>query len=241
MSARPTPRGAAMTYPGRDQWPQGSLLDLLPDAERTALLSVGVSVPFADDEYLVRQGDVGQYFYVLTEGIVKVTVAVESGAETTLVMRGPGDLIGEFAAIDGKPRTATASAFGRVTAVRVTRAAYDTVCTRHPAILATVARYLVAKVRASTDRHVAERTWEARQLLAQVLYDFAANYGKQLDGGGVLVPITQAELGKLAGVGVSTTERELAKFRKADVIATHYSRILVKDMDYLRDIRFKNK
>ncbi len=229
-----------MTFPGRDHWPQSSLLALLPEAERAALLSAGVPVQFGGDDFLVRQGDVGEYCYLLTEGMVKVTVAAETGAETTLAMRGPGDLIGEFALIDGKPRTATASAVGQVTAIRVGRASYDTLCQRHPVILYTVARYLVAKVRASTDRHVAERTCDARQLLAQVLYEFAENHGTPLEDGGVLAPITQAELGKLAGVGVSTTERELARFRKAGAIATRYGRILVRDMTYLAGVRFKN-
>jgi CRP-like cAMP-binding protein len=237
MSARPTPRGAAVTYPGRESWPEGSLLALLPESERAAMLSAGLPVQFGDDDFLVRQGDVGEYCYLLTDGMVKVTVAAESGAETTLAMRGPGDLIGEFAVIDGKPRTATAIAVGQVTAIRISRTTYDSLSQRHPLI---VAQHLVAKLRAETDRHVAERTWEARQLLAQVLYEFAEDYGKPIEGGAVLAPITQAELGKLAGVGVSTTERELAKLRKAQIIDTHYGRILVRDMDYLREIRFKN-
>jgi CRP-like cAMP-binding protein len=212
------------------------LLALLPESERAALLSAGLPVQFGDDDFLVRQGDVGECCYLLTDGMVKVTVAAESGAETTLAMRGPGDLIGEFAVIDGKPRTATAIAVGQVAAIRIGRAVYDGLSQRHPL---TVAQHLVAKLRAETDRHVAERTWEARQLLAQVLYEFAENYGKQVDDGAVLAPITQAELGKLAGVGVSTTERELAKLRKAKIIDTRYGRILVRDMEYLRDIRFK--
>lgn len=220
-------------------WPEHSLLHLLPEAERSALLSIGVPVHFAADEFLVRQGDVGECFYVVTEGMVKVAVAVETGAETTLAMRGPGDLIGEFAAIDGKPRTATASAVGRVTAIRVARAGYDELIKRHPVILSTVTQYLVSKVRAATDRHVAERTWEARQLLAQVLYEFAERQGKRLKDGAVLVPITQSELGKMTGVGVSTTERELAKLRKAGTIDTRYGSIVVRDMGDLADIRFK--
>lgn len=230
LSARPTSR-----------WPQDTLLDLLPEAERAALLSAGVTVQFGDEDFLVRQGDLGEYFYVLTEGLVEVTVAAETGAETTLAVRGPGDLIGEFAAIDGKPRTATASAVGQVTAIRVGRVAYAALSQRHPAILSTVAQYLVSKVRAATDRQVAERTWEARQLLAQVLHEFAGNYGKRLDDGGVLAPITQSKLGKLAGVGVSTTERELARLRKAEVIDTRYGRIVVRDMDALASIRFRSE
>ena len=61
---------------------------------------------------------------VLTGGMVKVTVATEAGMETTLAVRSRGDLIGEFAVLDGMPRTATARAVGTVGAVRIIRAAF---------------------------------------------------------------------------------------------------------------------
>jgi len=46
------------------------------------------------------------------------------------------------------------------------------------------------------------------------------------------------ELGELAGVAVSTTERVLADFRKEGLIATGYREIAVRDMACLGDTRF---
>ena len=238
--AQPSPRGPAVTLSDRGRWPQGSLVARLAEVERAALLSAGTAVKFDDDDILVLQGDVGDGLYVLTGGMVKVTVAAETGIETMLAVRSRGDLIGEFAVLDGMPRTATARAVGTVGAVRISRSAFAVFGQRYPAALATITRSLVAKMRAATERRAAERTWGARERLAQVIYELARGYGEQGDDGLVLIPLplTQMELGELAGVAVSTTERVLGDLRKEGVIATGYREIAVRDMDFLGSIRF---
>ena len=147
------------------------------------------------------QGDVGDFLYVLTDGKVKVLVAAESGAETMLAIRSRGDLVGEFALLDSKPRTATARAIGAVTARRVSRADFGEFTAAFPAVEDLVFKYVLGKMRASTARRAAERVWGARERLAQELYDLAAEYGEPGQGGVVRIPITQAELGQLAGRG----------------------------------------
>ncbi len=235
-----TTRTAASPLTDHGHWPHGSLIASLNDSERAALLASGTPVRFDDDDILVLQGDVGDWLYALTSGMVKVTVAAETGMETTLAVRSLGDLIGEFAVLDGMRRTATARAVGRVDAIRIGRAGFAVFGRRYPAALATITRSLVAKMRAATERHAAERTWGARERLAQVIYELAEGYGEPADDGTVLIPmpLTQTELGELAGVGVSTTERVLGGLRKAGVIATGYREIAVRDMDFLRNIRF---
>jgi CRP/FNR family cyclic AMP-dependent transcriptional regulator len=206
-----------------------------------ALLAAGSPVKFPDDGILVLQGDdPGDGLYVLTDGMVKVTVAAESGTETMLAVRSRGDLIGEFAVLDGEPRTATARAVGAVSAIRISRARFTEFGQRYPAAQTTITKSLVAKMRAATERHAAERTCGARERVAQVLYELAEDYGEQAGDGAVVIPllITQSELGELAGVAVSTTERVLGDLRKEGVIATRYRKIAIRDMTVLGAIRF---
>ncbi len=214
---------------------------MLPEAERTALLRTGAVVQFVDDQILLRQWDFGDFLYVLTKGKVKVLVAAESGVETMLAIRARGDLVGEFAVLDAKPRTATARAIGPVSARRVSRADYTEFTTAYPAVTSLIFKYVLGKMRASTGRRAAERTWGAKGLLAQELYDLAAEYGEPGSGGVVRVPITQAELGQLAGVAVSTTERVLKELRALGIIATRYGATEVRDMDALAAIRFSEE
>jgi CRP/FNR family cyclic AMP-dependent transcriptional regulator len=222
---------------GRDSWPEDSFVALLPEAERDALLSAGAPVRFADDEILLAQGEIGDFLYVLMNGLVKVLVAAETGAETALAVRSRGDLIGEFAVIDYGPRTATARV-GGVTAVKVGRVAYDALTGQYPTVLPTITRYLLVKLRAATERRAAERVWDARSRLAQVICELAEAHGERDPEGTVRLPFTQSEVGQFAGVAVSTAERVLAEFRKKGAIATTYGAIVVRDLLFLKEIRF---
>jgi CRP/FNR family transcriptional regulator, cyclic AMP receptor protein len=227
----------------RAGWPQGSLVAQLADAERMALLASGALIQFRDDDVLVRQGDAGDRLYVLTSGMVKISVATETGTETTLAVRARGDLIGEFAVLDGMPRTATARAVGAVGAIKIARARFAAFGQQYPAAQTAITKSLVAKMRSATERRAAERTWGASERIAQVLYELATSYGEQDPDGTVVIPLplTQSELGELAGVAVSTTERILGELRKEGVIATRYRKIAVRDMDVLAGLRFSSQ
>jgi CRP/FNR family transcriptional regulator, cyclic AMP receptor protein len=231
-------RSLAMASAGSDRWPTDSFIATLPDAERAALLRSGPIVRFGNDEVLVLQGDVGDFLYVLTDGKVKVLVAAESGVETMLAIRSGGDLVGEFSLLDSQPRTATARAIGTVTARRVSRADFADFTSAFPEVRDLVVRYVLGKMRATTARRAADRVWGARERLAQELYQLATEHGAPGSGGVVRIPITQAELGQMAGVAVSTTERVLREFRVLGIIATRYGATEVRDMAALEAIRF---
>ena len=64
---------------------------------------------YAADEYLFREGEVGDCAYILESG--KVEVSVQNGDHKLVIATlGEGDLVGEMAIIDNLPRTASAMA-----------------------------------------------------------------------------------------------------------------------------------
>ena len=202
-------------------------------------MTPGTPLRFEDDQILLVQGDVGDFLYVLTSGLVKVIVGAVSGAQTTLAIRSRGDLVGEFALLDDKPRTATARAAGPVTALKIGGAAFLAFAGRSPAAQAAghqvPARQDARRHRAAAS---AERVWDARERLAQVLYELGRQHAQPDADGLIRIPITQSELGELAGVAVSTAERVLKDLRKQGVVSTRYREITIRDMAYLDSIRF---
>lgn len=227
-----------MTPGRRDQWPPGSFVGQLPEPDRAALLAAGTPATFDDGRLLLVQGEVGDFLYVLTSGLVKVIVAAESGAETALAVRSRGDLMGEFALLDEGPRTATARAAGPVTALRIGGAAFLAAVAESPVVQRTLTRYVLAKMRAATERRAAERVGDARERLAQVLCELGEQHAEPDPDGMIRIPLTQGDLGELAGVAVSTAERVLKDFRKQGAVSTRYREITVKNMAYLSSIRF---
>jgi CRP/FNR family cyclic AMP-dependent transcriptional regulator len=223
----------------REGWPEDSFVGRLAEADRDALLAVGVPCRFEDEQALLVQGDPGDFLYVLVSGLVKVAVAPMSDAQTTLAIRSRGDIVGEYALLDNKPRTATARAAGPVTALKVSGPDFLALAARSATAQAAVTGYLLAQMRAATERRAAERIWEAKERLAQVLYDLALQYAQLGAGSSMIrIPISQSDLGDLAGVAVSTTERVLKDLRKQGILGTRYREITIRDMDRLDSLRF---
>lgn len=227
-----------MTAAGRQEWPEGTFVGGLPEAERAALLAAGTPVRFEDDQIMLVQGDPGDFAYVLTSGLVKVVVAAESGVEATLAIRSRGDLVGEFALLDEKPRTATVRAAGDAAALRVGGAAFLAIIGGSLGAQTAVTRYVMGKLRETTERRAAERVWDARERLAQVLYELGHDRVAPGPDGTIRIPLTQSDLGDLAGVAVSTAERILKDLRRQGVVSTRYREVAIKDMAQLDSIRF---
>lgn len=61
----------------------------------------------APGQVLIRQGEVGDTFYVLVSGLARVVVEDVSGDERSVARLGPGDAFGEAALVSHEPRSAT--------------------------------------------------------------------------------------------------------------------------------------
>jgi CRP/FNR family cyclic AMP-dependent transcriptional regulator len=229
-----------VTVAGR-QWPDGTFVGGLPEADQATLLAAATPARFDDDQVMLVQGEPGDFVYVLTGGLVKVVVAAENGAETTLAIRSRGDLVGEFALLDDKPRTATVRAAGEVTALRVGGGAFLAIARGSWPARTAVTSYVMGKMRAAVERHAAERLWDARERLAQVLYELGRARAVPGPDGTIRIPLTQSDLGDLAGVAVSTAERILKDLRRQGIVSTRYREVAIKDMAQLGSIRFSDK
>jgi len=79
---------------------------------------------FPPGHVIVRQGDVAESAYIITEGTCEVVKV--AGAENLVVRRlGPGEVFGETAVLTGEPRTASVIAVDTVTVKVVTRDALE--------------------------------------------------------------------------------------------------------------------
>lgn len=69
---------------------------------------------YDDGQYIIRQGDIGDQFYVIHKGTVAVSKTDDLGNETVLITLGEGEVFGEQALIKKEPRKANIVAVGPV-------------------------------------------------------------------------------------------------------------------------------
>ncbi len=83
------------------------LFAALKDDERLALFNEMQLVKFKAGEHLVRQGEIGDEFFVLIRGHAKAAFRDSNGKEHIVNELGEGDAFGEIALLDDVPRTAS--------------------------------------------------------------------------------------------------------------------------------------
>ena len=93
------------------------------------------------------------FVVVLMQGRVKVFCTTGDGREPCLAVRGPGEIIGELAAIDGdqQPRVATVIAVEAVVARLIRANVFLEFVTSRPAVAVALLRTIVARLRRAID------------------------------------------------------------------------------------------
>jgi len=105
------------------------LMQGMTDRTLEAIGDLAVEVEFAPGETIVREGDVGDAFFVITAGNA---VVEHNGAP--LQELGEGDFFGEISLIDGQPRTATITATDEVSALSLGREEFQRLVEEHPSV-----------------------------------------------------------------------------------------------------------
>ena len=74
------------------------------------LVSTSKILGLAPKTRLFSKGDPGDRLYIVTKGLVRISMASADGREVTLNLIGTGQMFGEIAVLDGGERTADATA-----------------------------------------------------------------------------------------------------------------------------------
>ena len=182
-------------------WPASSLLGTLPDAARDRLLQRGILVRYPGPvRVLFREGDRSGFVVLILQGVVKVTASVTGGGpDALLAIRMGGDAVGEFAAIDQLPRSATVTTCGTVVARVIKSEDFIDCIRRDPDISHAVSRAIAAKMRVATARRVDFSGTDVTTRVARVLLQLVEAYGDKEGNQAVLrSPLTQPEVASLA-------------------------------------------
>lgn len=217
------------------QWPPGTLLGVLNDTDRAALLALGSERHHDRAETLTREGDPPGDVFILLDGCVKVLGDTRDGHTTLLAVRVPGDVLGELSAMDGRPRSATViTAVPAMTRV-ISRSELAGYLARRPSAAVAMHRGIAQKLRQATRFRIDLAGAPVVTRLARVLYQLTVAYGRtDTDGVLVDVPLSQQDLAALVGAAEVSIHRALAELRRAGVVATGYRRLLVRDPSQLR-------
>jgi CRP/FNR family cyclic AMP-dependent transcriptional regulator len=213
-----------------DSWPAGSVLGTLPAVSREALLRLGVGTVYESGRRIIAEGDESTFVVLISAGCTKVTGRLEDGREGLLALRARGDLVGELAAFDGRPRAASVIACSIVRGRVITRGDFLRYLRTHPDANLAVNAMLGERLRQAIRRRLDFAGSDAPVRIARVLVEISETYGRPArDGLRSGVRLAQHELATLSGTSRETVERTLHVLRAEGILVTAYREFTVVD------------
>jgi CRP/FNR family transcriptional regulator, cyclic AMP receptor protein len=202
-------------------------------AERDALFSRIRIRTFAAGEIIFLMGSPGDTMMAVLSGKVRISVPSQEGRELLLGILFPGDVFGEIALLDGKQRTADATAVTECSLAMLERREVFSFFERHPAAWVNIVKVLCDRLR-RTDEYLAEVAFQQLPArLAKALLRGVSGEGRLRSN---QIQLSQRELGNLVGAARESVNKCLRGWQDEGIISITGSVITIKNRTALEDL-----
>jgi CRP/FNR family transcriptional regulator, cyclic AMP receptor protein len=184
---------------------------------------------------LVLHGSRSAHAWLLVYGFVKEHRPLPDGTDAVCAFRGPGDLVGELSALTGCPEGNDATLLTRGEALALPAPALAQAARRSDRLQKALLRALASRAIEAEAAVARQDQVDAMERVAIAVLSLASRWGVPVvDGVLIRLPLTQAELASWVGVSRETAAKALAQLRRAGLVSTSRRRLIVHDMDGLR-------
>jgi CRP-like cAMP-binding protein len=168
-------------------------------------------------------------------GRVKISSLTDSGNEVMLSISGPGALIGELEAVDGKPRPATVTALEPAAALLIPNEEFVVFLRTHGMAAQLLITALCERIRYAEHMRVESVANDATGRLAHRIIELAERYGEPAGRGvSISVALTQHELAGWIDASREAVSKGLRVLRDRGLVETGRRSVLVRDLEALR-------
>jgi CRP-like cAMP-binding protein len=214
-----------------------SYWDAAGDEAAAALSARATRRSFRRGEALMHVDQVARDVLILRNGLVKISATTRGGRSVLLAFRGPGDLVGELAALDEAPRSATVLALEPVDALALAAADFRAVLAEHPAAQLALVLTLAERLRDADGKRIQLAAYTTMGRVAFCLLELCERFGRVADDRiEIHLPISQDELAGWAGASIESVGRALQSMRRLGWIETGRRAITVLDREGLRGV-----
>jgi CRP/FNR family transcriptional regulator, cyclic AMP receptor protein len=207
----------------------------LSEEEIQALSTATKRRTFRSGEVIFHRDDPGQVLYMIKEGKVKICIISPDGQEVSLTVFGKGEVFGEFAILDGLPRSADAVALERVECYTLQRGDFQNVILKNPKIAILVLEAMSKRLR-NTNNMVEDLIFlDVYGRVAKKLLELADAHGIKTEDGVIIdVRLTQQELASMVGASRESVNKVLGYFTDKNFISTDKHRITIHRVNDLK-------
>jgi CRP-like cAMP-binding protein len=201
----------------------------LTEADFSSLAKVANRRRYPKDAVVFFENEQGDFFFMILEGRIKVTILGDDGREVILTLLGSGDFFGEMALLDNEPRSATAIAVEDTELLSLHRNDFQSVLTDNRSITVGLIKVLTGRLRRANHQISTLALLDVYGRVARVIVDMAREEGRRLKDGRIAFRrATHQEIANRIGTTRETVTRMLKDLERQGMIHIEGREIIVQ-------------
>jgi CRP/FNR family transcriptional regulator, cyclic AMP receptor protein len=191
---------------------------------------------FASGHTLFCQGDPGHTLYVVIAGRVNIERLTASGERLHITHRLAGEVFGEMAVIDGKPRMADAVTAGETELLMLDRDDFLSCLRQSPEIAVGIIACLSERLREAADLLESHLSRDVLGRVSVALLEWAGTHGAPGPDGEVRIAtrFTQQALAEQIGASRESVNRALSSLKAVGAVRLDGRQLVLLDTGRLR-------
>lgn len=188
---------------------------------------------FKKDELIFHQGDESREVYIVLKGKVRVYKISPAGNETSIAIFSTHDIIGEYAALDNLPRSASAKALSPVSLLSMSQEQFLYHLRAVNGLAFGLCKVLSQKMRWTAAYAESVAQFDAAGRLLHIILINNERYGEAIEKGKryiLDIELNQTDLASMVGARREWVNRILGDWRKRGLVEMEGSRITILDL-----------
>ncbi len=163
---------------------------------------------FTKNQMILLEDDLGQTFFVISKGSVKITRLSDDGREVILAMLGEADFFGEMSLLDGDGRSANVVALEASEVLTLARNEFLDILEKYPKISICLLEELTHRLRKSDQQIESLSLSDVEQRIGITLIRLAEELGTIKQGSVTITNLPfQQDIANMAGTSRETVSR----------------------------------
>lgn len=212
------------------------LKEMLPAVLGERLKPQARLVSLRPGQIIIGHQDRSSDVFVVLEGTLRVELYSLNGREIILADLGPGELVGEYAALDRLPRSASVTAINSCTLATVSGDAFRQAVLESADTAEWLVRRLVGRIRLLTERNFELNALAVRNRLHCELLRLSLDAGIAQNRADISPAPTHAQLAARIGTHREAVTRELQYLQKRGIVDQQGRELTVNNVDELIEI-----
>jgi CRP/FNR family transcriptional regulator, cyclic AMP receptor protein len=205
------------------------------DEEVAGIAATVTDRHYQKHDFVVREGDPGNTFFILIKGSVSVCRVMPDGREMILAILKEGDFFGEMAMFDSSLRSASIKTLTEVEVGAIRYADFLILLDANPRIGRSLAIALSERLRAANALIAATTSQDIRARLASLLLNLSTQFGEIVDNGTrISLRLTNQEMANMIATTRETVNRTLNRFWDEKLVDMRTAHLVITDADRLR-------